>query len=159
MNVSSSYLLFDLVIFYFIYFCIQLRLLPFMFDSTGISLANVGCCFNYINALGKLKSHISDCKKVGWCSKCWSGFCLHLFQLNTFLFLTFSLICKYNLQRSRIFFFIVPLARIVRDLMSTYHSTGFIICFQTILTTKTSISINIQSSKLASHTVREAIHI
>lgn len=64
MNVSSSYLLFDLVIFYFIYFCIQHRLLPFMFDSTGISLANVGCCFNYINALGKLKSHISDCKKA-----------------------------------------------------------------------------------------------
>lgn len=63
MNVSSSYLPSDLVKYARSFFG--------TFDDSFISLHTdsnhlnwyfwVGCCFNYINALGKLKSHILNC--------------------------------------------------------------------------------------------------
>lgn len=68
-----------------------------MLTWLGISLVGVSCCFNYINALGKLKSHTSDCrerKKKGW----WLGagvasVCI-FFNLMPFSFSSVNIIYK-----------------------------------------------------------------
>lgn len=136
LNISSSYLPFDLAaatavlvvvvvgfplwsFFDFVRFP-SLQLGPTLFPLR-ICFARVGCYFNYTNALGKLKSHIFDSNNTKTRPKqqrqrrsvCLS--CLHLSQLNAHfvVFFTFSLICKYNLQR-RHFFFPVPLASLLR---------------------------------------------
>ena len=63
MNVASSYLPSELIcVRFYISTCLCLfPYIPIQIIWTGISLAWVGCCFNYINALGKLKSHILNC--------------------------------------------------------------------------------------------------